>query len=314
MEKEFALQGKAKSEDAAGHEQLAESGDVDMRVPSDEVKADASSPCQEQQTLGSSQARSAAVPEFLSKKFAIIERGLDDYCENATAVSFMQIYTCIYDLCNGREHKNAVCRAVYELYRRETQLSVQQLSTACQRLSAAPPASLQQLSSEVLLEWRRLERRFHALQASFGYLDRYFVPRASLEPLSALRLSTLQAEGLEEQAQKMWNVLAISLRDGYAAMSFQRMQQLAEAWGTLTHVVGMEEAAAATGASRALREHLAATFTEGRKPLGRPGTVSGMATDRVLGMQRPLVREIIEFLSEQDLCQVYDVRSLQRSA
>jgi hypothetical protein len=255
------------------------------------------------------------IPEFLGKKIADIEKGLDGYCENPTAVVFMQIYTCIYDLCNGRAHKNAVCRAVYELYRREIQAATKQLVMACQKLATGldTTSSLQRVSSEVLLEWQRLERRFHALQASFGYLDRYYVPRASLDNLSTLRLATMEQEGLEREAQQMWKVLAVSLRDGYASISFQRMHQLAEAWGTLTHVAGMEESAAASGACEALQEHLAVTFTEGHRPLGRPGNVSGSAIDRVLGMQRPLVRVIIEFLSEQDLCKVYSVKSMQRS-
>lgn len=260
------------------------------------------------------EASDVAVPELLSKRLLIIEQGLNEYCENPTAMVFMQIYTCVYDLCNGREQKNAVCRAVYRLYSHETQMGVQHLAASCQRLVDSPPGCLQELSSEVLLEWRRLERRFHALQASFGYLDRYFVPRANLETLSALRSSTLEAEAMEEHARTMWSFLATSLRDGCVAISFSQMSQLAEAWSSLTRVVGMEEAAAATSASLALREHLAVTFTECRRPLGRPSTVSGMATDRVLGMQRPLVREIIEFLSEQDLCQVYSVQSMQRSA
>jgi len=286
----FRMEDPLSKEGKPDGEELKNSSDADMHAPSDAIPT-----------------------ELLSQKFSVIERGLDAYCENPSAVSFMQIYTCIYDLCNGREHKNAVCRAVYELYRRETQRSVQQLAASCQRLHAASPSGLQEKSAEVLLAWRHLERRFHALQASFGYLDRYFVPRACLESLSVLRQGMLEAEAVEEHAHTMWSSLARSLRDGSATLSFSCMQELAEAWGTLTHVAGMEEEAASTRASCALREHLAATFTEGLKPLGRPGTVSGTATDRVLGMQRPLVREIISFLSEQDLCDVYSVKSMQRS-
>jgi len=309
MEKISLLQGKAKSGGSAFGEEADVNTDMVIQSQHDEnseAEADERIPKQEERVVD-------IVPEFLTEKFNVIENGLNEYCENSTASSFMEIYTCIYDLCNRREHKNAVCRAVYELYRRETQSAVRQLATACRRMSGALPPSLQVLSSEVLLEWQRLERRFHALQASFGYLDRYYVPRASLENLSTLRLSILAAENLEEEAQLMWNILAASLRDGHASISFQRMRELADAWGTLTRVAGMQDTAAAAGASSALREHLAATFTEGREPLGRSGAASGTATDRVLGMQRPLVRVIIEFLSEQDLCQVYSVRSMQRS-
>jgi hypothetical protein len=224
----------------------------------------------------------------------------------------MQIYTCIYDLCNGREHKNAVCRAVYELYRRETELCVKQLRESCTRLSAHAHGHFFDESTEVLLEWRRLERRLHALQVSFGYLDRYHVPRASLETLAALRMSTLQAEGLEERARMMWDAVTGALQNGTAEISFARMQQVVESWGSLIHVAGMEEEAAAVSAGHALREHLAATFTEGKFPLGRPISASTAAT-RVLGMQRPLARLILEFLSEQDLCKVYSVQSMHRS-
>jgi hypothetical protein len=248
----------------------------------------------------------------LSRKLSFIEQGLDDYCANPSAAAFMQIYTCIYDLCNGREHKNAVCRAVYELYRRETEQCVRQLQESCVRLATKAHEPLHQQGTEALLEWRRLERRFHALQVSFGYLDRYHVPRASLESLATLRLSSIQSEKVEEHAQAMWSAVAFGLQNSCADVSFNRMHELVEVWGSLTRVVGMEEAAASASASHALREHLAATFTEGRFPLGRPSIANGTATFRVLGTQRPLARLILEFLSEQDLCKVYSVQSMQR--
>lgn len=306
MEKALPLPSKQELVGAVAHEQANESDGMEQ------VEAAPSSPSKEKATCPA-QPETIPEQEFLTQKFSVIGQGLDDYCANPTAVVFMQIYTCIYDLCNIREHKNAVCRAVYELYRCETQQCVKQMSAACQRLATTEPASLQTVSSEVLLEWQRLERRFHALQASFGYLDRYYVPRANLDTLSALRLSILQAEGAEVHAQRMWSSLATSIRDGQAAINFERMHQLADAWGTLSRMSGMEEENAATAASDALKQHLAATFTEGRRPLGRPGTSSGTAVDRVLGMQRPLVNVIVDFLSEQDLFQVYSVESMQRS-
>jgi len=307
MEKALPLPGKAKSSSAVGQISAEDINAVQL------VQADERDRCQGEQVCESSQpACFDAIPEILIPKFAVIRQQLDDYCENPTATVFMQIYTCIYDLCNIREYKNAVCRAVYELFRCETQLCAHQLAAACQRLTDTPPASLQELSAEVLLEWRRLERRFHALQASFGYLDRYYVPRANLDTLSALRLSLLQAEGVEEHAQKMWRVLAASIRDGYTVVNFQRMQQLVDGWGALTHMAGMQEAAAATCASDVLKEHLAATFSEGRRPLGRPGR-GGAAADRVLGMQRPLCKVIIDFLSEQDLFHTYSVQNMLKS-
>jgi hypothetical protein len=222
----------------------------------------------------------------------------------------MQIYTCIYDLCNCREHKNAVCRAVYELYRRETELCVRQLHESCARL-AQESCWRCRGSREVLQEWRRLERRFHALQVSFAYLDRYHVPRANLESLTVLRQSAVEAAGLEEHAGTMWNAIGGVLQNSCLHVSFSHVQELVEAWGDLAHVAGMKEGSAATSVSRALREHLAGTFTEGRFPIGRP--THGSAAARVLGTQRPLARLILECLSEQDLCKVYSVQNKQRS-
>jgi len=287
-------------------------GDVQHHFPV-QAEADASRRCCEHETCKPSQAPSDRLQELLSERFSVIGQGLDEYCENPSAGTFMQIYTCIYDLCNGREHKNAVCCAVYELHCRETQLCAKRLAASCQKLAAAP-ASLDEVIPQVLHEWQWLSRRFHLLQASFGYLDRYYVPRAGLESLSAMRLSTLQAAGFEEHALSMWNMLSATFRDGYAAVSFQRIRDLAEAWGSLVQVAGMQEISVTTAANKALREHFAASFTEGRGPCSRPDTSMGTATDRVLGMQRPLVREIIEFLSEQDLWQVYSVPSMQKSA
>jgi len=283
----------------------------DHKVDAEAVTGCQSTPCLcKHEASKPSQASSERLQELLSERFSVIGQGLDAYCENPSAGTFMQIYTCIYDLCNGREHKNAVCCAVYELHCRETQICAQRLAASCQQLAAAPELP-DEVIQKVLHEWQWLSRRFHLLQASFGYLDRYYVPRAGLETLSALRLSTLQAAGFEEHALFMWNVLSATFRDGYAAISFQRMHDLAEAWGSLVAVAGMQEISVTTAANNTLREHFAASFTEGSGPHCRPDTSMCTATDRVLGMQRPLVREIIEFLSEQDLWQVYSIPSMQ---
>jgi len=292
------LQGMAKKVDEVDQEQLEENIVVAARDHREEGKANAS----EQKTC--KQELSASLEELLSERFPVIGQGLDEYCENPSAGTFMQIYTCIYDLCNDKDHKNAVCAAVYDFHCRETQLCAQRLVATCQRLAAAPAS--REVIPQVLLEWQWLSRRFHVLQGTFGYIDRYYVPRARLEPLAALRLTTLQAAGFEEHASMMWNVLATSLRGGCAAISFKLMREIIDAWGSLSNVAGMQEAAVTSAVIRTLREHLATSFTESRCP---PGT----AADRVLGMQRPLVREITEFLSEQDLWQMYSVQNMQKS-
>lgn len=259
------------------------------------------------------QESSVVAPAFLGAKLAFIDRALDAYCEAPTAAAFMQIYTCVYDLCNGREQKDLVCRAVYEVHCKETQQCLQQLATSCQILTAGATTSLQDASSRVLPEWLRLERRFHILQASFSYLDRYYVPRANIDPLATFRSSALQASPVPSLAQTMWSVLAASLGDGDVVISFGRMREIADAWNSLAFVLGLEDESVASCAGHTLRAHLASTFTEGRQPLGRPSTELGTATDRVLGTQRPLVRLILDFLSEEDLCQVYSLQGAQKS-
>lgn len=292
----LTMQGRPKEGDVVGHQQ---------RNYPPEAEASVSDRCEDLPAW----APSGPVQEILQERFAVIGRGLDEYCENPSAGTFMQIYTCIYDLCNGRGHKNAVCRSVYELHSREMDTCAQRLVASCQKLAGAP-LSLQEVIPQVLLEWQWLSRRFHVLQASFGYLDRYYVPRARLETLSAFRVLCLNAAGFQEHALAMWNVMSSSFRDGYATIGFQRMHELAEAWGTLVQGAGMQDLVVTTASNKALREHLAASFTEGRGPLGSDAALS-TASNRVLGMQRPLVGLIIEFLSEEDLWQVYSVSCMQ---
>jgi hypothetical protein len=301
MPSDLVVQGDSKIE--ARHD--GEKNEVEASTPSpEEVK-----PSVETSRAGA-QAASGPSAEFLSRRLAGVEQRLDDYCSNPTAASFMQIYTCIYDLCNCREHKTAVCRAVYELYRRETELCVKQLHESCARLSEQSCWRCNE-SPQVLLEWRRLERRFHALQVSFAYLDRYHVPRANLESLTIVRQSAVEAAGLEEHARTMWNAIVVALQNGCVQISFAHMQEIADAWRDLAHMVGMKEGSAAISVSHTLREHLAGLFTDGRYPIGRPN--HGTAAARVLGTQRPLARLTLEFLSEQDLCKVYSVQNKQRS-
>lgn len=298
MPEELTAQGDSKIEDAPTRGKFEDESPT--QVKQDDIT-----------TQAAAQASSGPSAEFLSKKLAVVEQRLDNYCSNPTAAAFMQIYTCVYDLCNCREHKNVVCRAVYELYRRETELCAQQLHESCARLAVQRCWSSQE-SAQVLLEWRRLERRFHALQVSFAYLDRYHVPRANLDSLTVLRQSAVDSAGLEDDARTMWSAIVVALQNGCAHISFAQMQEIGAAWRDLAHMAGMKEEAAAISVSCALREHLAGTFTEGRFPIGRP--TQGTAAARVLGTQRPLARLILESLSEQDLCKVYSIESKQRSA
>jgi hypothetical protein len=307
MPDELAVKGDSKPE-------AAPDGDkVDMETASltDQPNEVEVKPSEEITPTTSQATQGGPSAEFLKRKLAGVEQRLDDYCSNPTAASFMQIYTCIYDLCNCREHKNAVCRAVYELYRRETELCVQQLLESCKRFSDQSCCSRPE-TTEVLREWRRLDRRFHALQVSFAYLDRYHVPRANLESLAVLRQSAVESAALEDHARMMWDSIAVAIQNSCAHISFAHMQELVETWKSLAHIVGMKEGSAAFSVGDALREHLAATFTEGQYPIGR--LTQGTATARVLGTQRPLARLTLEFLSEQDLCNVYSVQSKQRSA
>merc|ERR1712196_414942 len=129
------------------------------------------------------------------ESLSAIDRGLDGYCEKPSPANFMQIYTCVYDLCNNRDRKQLVCQAVYNKYHQETVLCIQKLNSSMQILTATAqskngasgPSVWRTLIGESLGEWKRLERRLYALQSSFGYLDRYYVPRAQLASLDSLR-------------------------------------------------------------------------------------------------------------------------------
>lgn len=241
----------------------------------------------------------------LEQEFLTIEQGLKEYCENPTATSFMRIYTCIYDLCNERKRKHVVCKAVYDKYHVETALCAEQLRDSMSGLLVAPGAPWQESVSHMLHSWCHLQRRIHALQASFGYLDRYYVPRSQLATLSDVRLALLEEAGLEEQAEVMWSSIGASIRDGHVRMGCTAIQELASAWVSLMRVAGLEKDSMLTCVANALREHLVIMLSSGKS--------GGTAVDRVLRMQPPLVQLIAEYLSEQDLCEVYSVERLQRS-
>lgn len=254
-----------------------------------------------------------------------IDRGLDGYCDKPSPAAFMQIYTCVYDLCNNRDRKQLVCQAVYNKYHQETLLCIQRLNESMESLTeAARSPSGASGSAKAwwtradtsIGEWRRLERRLYALQSSFGYLDRYYVPRAQLASLDSLRTQALEEEAFEDKAREMWESIAVALREGRARIGFQLMSILQENWAALQRAASLK-ASGPSGEwfSEALREHLATTFVEGFYPRGQPAiaTCPCTATARVLGMQRPLVRLILEYLSEQDLTIVYSTNSTERS-
>jgi len=250
-------------------------------------------------------AADAAQDDALEEKFLTIEQGLQAYCENPTATAFMQIYTCIYNLCNERKRKHLVCKAVYDKYRVETSLCAQQLRDSMSGLCGALETSWQEPFSRVLHSWCHLQRRIHALQASFGYLDRYYVPRSHLATLSDVRLAVLQEAGLDDHAVVMWSAVAAGIRDGQVRIGCSAMQTLAATWVGLIRVAGLEQEAMFTCVADALREHVVVMLSS-----GRPG---GTAVDRVLRTQPPLVQLIADYLSEQDLFEVYSVEGVQRS-
>lgn len=244
--------------------------------------------------------------DALEQEFLTIEQGLQEYCENPTATAFMRIYTCIYNLCNERKRKHLVCKAVYDKYLAETSVCADQLRDSMSMFSAALGDTRRRSSFSIVLNsWCHLQRRLHALQASFGYLDRYYVPRSHLASLSDVRLALLQKAGLEEQALGMWSSVALGIRSGGVRIGCNGLQELVTAWVSLMRVAGLENEAMLTCVAGALREHFVVMISS-----GKPG---GTAVDRVLRMQPPLVQCIVEYLSEPDLFEVYSNEQPQRS-
>lgn len=250
-------------------------------------------------------AAEAAQDDVLQEKFLTIEHGLQEYCKNPTATAFMQIYTCIYNLCNERKRKHVVCKAVYDKYRVETALCAEQLRNSMSELCGALQASQQQPFARALGCWCHLQRRIHALHSSFGYLDRYYVPRSHLATLSDVRLAVLQEAGFDDQAVVMWSAVSTGIRVGQVHIGCSAIQTLVSTWVGLIRVAGLEQEAMLTCVANALREHIVVMLSS-----GRPG---GTAIDRVLRTQPPLVQLIAEYLSEQDLFEVYSIEGLQRS-
>lgn len=263
--------------------------------------------------------------ESSGESLSAIDKGLDGYCEKPSPSAFMEIYTCVYNLCNNRDRKQLVCQSVYNKYQQETVLCSQRLHNSMKSLTSAAqsPSSAEAwraIADESIGEWKRLERRLYALQNSFGYLDRYYVPRAHLASLDSVRMQVLEEADIEEKSREMWASIAMALREGRLRISFQLMSLLQENWMSVQKLLpaasGRVSGSCNEWFSEALREHLVTTFVEGFFPRGvAPLRICPCAaTARVLGAQTPLARVILEFLSEQDLAQVYSTQSAERSS
>mmetsp|Transcript_78680 Transcript_78680/g.218505 ORF Transcript_78680/g.218505 Transcript_78680/m.218505 type:complete len:299 (+) Transcript_78680:85-981(+) len=253
----------------------------------------------------------------MAKEFLAIDLALEECCRGPNPKARVTAYTHVYNLCS-RKHGTEIKEAVYEKFSSEMRHCVEELEAsirnALRRFESAP--STVGDFSQVASAWRRLARRFGVVEATFRYLDRYYVPTKKVAPLKSVRLSLLSDAALEEVAEGLFKSVILVIRDGTMHISAEAVRDFVAAWLDLVAASGLQ-----VGAVNVLREHLVVVLSKGGDALVgvRRATIAwnatrsaanGLANGHILQLQTPLVRLIVEHLSEQDLHEVYSLRNL----